>query len=155
MKKNYYEVLEVEKTASPKEIKNAFRALAKKYHPDISKEEDAEEKFKEIQEAYDVLSDENKRFNYDKLGHDTYTSNNNGYTNYYSSGQAYEFKRINIKDWFKQKSFIEKIFFILLAIVAIIALIIIGIFLFMLAAVVIVISFIIAIIRMILKLIRR
>ena len=51
------------------EIK-AYRQLAKKYHPDVSKEPNAEEKFKEVQEAYDTLSDEQKRANYDQFGHD-------------------------------------------------------------------------------------
>ena len=56
-KRDYYEVLGVSKTADEKEIKSAFRKLAKKYHPDVSKEENAAEKFKEAQEAYAVLSD--------------------------------------------------------------------------------------------------
>ena len=68
-KRDYYEVLGVSKTASKDEIKSAFRRLAKKYHPDISKEENAEEKFKEVQEAYSVLSDDNKRKAYDQFGH--------------------------------------------------------------------------------------
>ncbi len=68
-KKDYYEVLGVSKDASDAEIKSAFRKLAKQYHPDISKEENAEEKFKEIQEAYEVLGDENKRKQYDQFGH--------------------------------------------------------------------------------------
>lgn len=68
-KRDYYEVLGVDKNADEKEIKLAFRRLAKKYHPDVSKEPDAEEKFKEAQEAYAVLSDEKRRKQYDQFGH--------------------------------------------------------------------------------------
>lgn len=68
-KKDYYEVLGVSKTASDSEIKSAFRKLAKKYHPDVSKEENAAELFKECQEAYAVLSDPQKRQQYDQFGH--------------------------------------------------------------------------------------
>lgn len=69
-KRDYYDVLGVSKGASPDEIKKAYRSLAKKYHPDISTEKDAEEKFKEVQEAYEVLSDDTKRQTYDQFGHD-------------------------------------------------------------------------------------
>lgn len=69
MKRDCYEVLGVSKDASEAEIKSAFRKLAKKYHPDVSKEPDAEEKFKEAQEAYAILSDENRRKQYDQFGH--------------------------------------------------------------------------------------
>ena len=65
-KRDYYEVLGVDKSAGEKELKNAFRSLARKYHPDRSTEPDAEEKFKEIQEAYAVLSDQEKRQMYDQ-----------------------------------------------------------------------------------------
>lgn len=68
-KKDYYEVLGISKTATDAEIKSAFRKLAKQYHPDINKEAGAEEKFKEVQEAYAVLSDPNKRKQYDQFGH--------------------------------------------------------------------------------------
>ncbi len=68
-KRDFYDVLGVSRDASQKEIKRAFKVLAKKYHPDISKEENHEEKFKEAQEAYAVLSDENKRAQYDQFGH--------------------------------------------------------------------------------------
>jgi len=68
-KRDYYEVLGVEKNASDAEIKSAFRKLAKKYHPDVCKDPDGPEKFKEAQEAYAVLSDANERAKYDQFGH--------------------------------------------------------------------------------------
>ena len=68
MSKDYYKTLGVEKNASDEEIKRAFRKLAKKYHPDVNKEEGSQEKFKEIGEAYSVLSDPNKRSQYDQFG---------------------------------------------------------------------------------------
>ena len=68
--KDYYQVMGVPRTASQDEIKRAYRKLARKYHPDVSKEKDAEEKFKELQEANEVLKDPEKRAAYDQLGAD-------------------------------------------------------------------------------------
>ena len=67
-KRDYYEVLGVEKNAAEAEIKKAYRKLAAKYHPDVNHEADAEEKFKEINEAYEVLSDADKKARYDQFG---------------------------------------------------------------------------------------
>ena len=66
--RDYYDILGVPRNASTDDIKAAFRKLARQYHPDVSKEEDAEEKFKEINEAYGVLSDPDKRARYDQFG---------------------------------------------------------------------------------------
>ena len=68
MAKNYYETLGVDKNASGEEIKSAYRKLAKQYHPDLNKSEDAASKFKEINEAYECLSDPQKKANYDQFG---------------------------------------------------------------------------------------
>ncbi len=69
--RDYYETLGVERDASDAEIKKAFRKLARRYHPDVAKDKDiAEEKFKAINEAYEVLSDPEKRKKYDTLGPD-------------------------------------------------------------------------------------
>ena len=66
--KDYYSILGVERDASPEDIKKAYRKLAHKYHPDVSKEKNAEEKFKEVAEAYDTLKNPEKRAAYDQLG---------------------------------------------------------------------------------------
>ena len=69
-KRDYYEVLGVDKSASKEEIKKAYRKLALKYHPDKNKnDKGAEEKFKEASEAYHVLSDDKRKNNYDQFGH--------------------------------------------------------------------------------------
>ncbi|WP_411953483.1 molecular chaperone DnaJ [Alkalibacillus sp. S2W] len=69
-KRDYYDVLGVSQDASKDEIKKAYRKLARQYHPDVSEEENADEKFKEAKEAYETLSDDQKRQQYDRFGHD-------------------------------------------------------------------------------------
>ena len=66
--KDYYEILGVARDADAATIKSAYRKLARKYHPDVNKTKEAEEKFKDINEAYEVLSDKAKRQRYDSLG---------------------------------------------------------------------------------------
>jgi curved DNA-binding protein len=66
--RDYYEILGLTRAADADEIKRAYRKMARKYHPDVSKEKDAEDKFKEVQEAYEVLRDTDKRAAYDQLG---------------------------------------------------------------------------------------
>lgn len=68
-KRDYYEVLGIPKGSSEKEIKKAYRKLAKKYHPDVNKDDGAEKSFREVQEAYEILSDTSKRSAYDQYGH--------------------------------------------------------------------------------------
>ncbi len=75
---DYYETLGIPRNADEAEIKKAYRNLARKFHPDVCKEPGAEEKFKQINEAYSVLSDEQKKRQYDNMGHETYTNASRG-----------------------------------------------------------------------------
>ncbi len=87
-KRDYYEVLGVSKTATDEELKRAYRKLAKKYHPDANPDnkEEAEKKFKEVNEAYEVLSDKQKRNMYDQFGH----SGTNGYSSDFSGFSGFD-----------------------------------------------------------------
>ena len=93
-KRDYYEVLGVSKNATDKEIKSAFRKLAKQYHPDINKAPDAADKFKEAQEAYAVLSDETKRRQYDQYGHAAFDQMN--------GGAGFDFSNFDFSDIFSE-----------------------------------------------------
>ena len=68
-KRDYYEVLGVDRNASEEELRKAYRTLARKYHPDVNKADDAEAKFKEVKEAYEVLNDPQQKVRYDRFGH--------------------------------------------------------------------------------------
>ena len=94
-KRDYYEVLGLSKNATDEEIKRAFRKLAKQYHPDINKEPGAEEKFKEIGEAYAVLSDPAKRRQYDQFGHTAFQNGGGGSAGGFSGFDAGD---INLDD---------------------------------------------------------
>lgn len=83
-KRDYYEILEVGKTASPDELKKAYRKLALQWHPDRNKTSEAEGKFKEINEAYEILSDPKKRQTYDQFGHSAFSPGSTP-----GGGQAY------------------------------------------------------------------
>ena len=91
-KRDYYEVLGVSKDASPDEIKRAYRKLAKEYHPDVSTDPNATEKFAEIQVAYDCLSDPAKKENYDRFG----TEDMNGFQG--AGGGAYGAEGFGFED---------------------------------------------------------
>ncbi|TDW26043.1 DnaJ-like protein [Breznakia blatticola] len=103
MKRDYYEVLGVSKTATPDEIKKAYRKKAKMYHPDVNKAADAEAKFKEVNEAYENLSDADKKAAYDRYGHNAgqYQQQQQAYQQYYGrSQQGAQFTDMN--DFFEQ-----------------------------------------------------
>ena len=106
-KRDYYEVLGLNKDATEQDIKKAFRRLAMQYHPDRNKAPDAEEKFKEINEAYAVLSDVDKRREYDKQYANefkeslsrTHNSNEEAYSSYTKSREESE---SDFEEWLKE-----------------------------------------------------
>jgi molecular chaperone DnaJ len=86
MARDYYEVLGVSKEASDEEIKSAYRKLARKYHPDVNKEADAEKKFKELQQAYDVLTDPQKKAQFDRFGEAAFSNGSGGFGGGFGQG---------------------------------------------------------------------
>jgi curved DNA-binding protein len=91
---DYYQILDVTRDASDADIKKSYRKLARKYHPDVSKDDAAEEKFKEINEAYDVLKDAEKRAAYDRFGSDWkhgHEFNPGGYSGGFAGGDFSDF----------------------------------------------------------------
>jgi molecular chaperone DnaJ len=96
-KRDYYEILGISKSASDNDIKSAFRKLAKQYHPDVNKESNAEEKFKEAQEAYAILSDPSKRKQYDQFGHQSFQGGNGGGAGGFS---GFDFSNFDFSDIF-------------------------------------------------------
>lgn len=101
MSKDYYKILEVDKNASKEDIKKAYKKMARKYHPDISKESDAEAKFKEVNEAAEILLDDQKRQRYDTYG----SADGPGFNGYSSGGFNPSDFGINIDDIFEQFGF--------------------------------------------------
>ncbi len=79
VKRDYYEVLGVSRSVTKEELKKQYRRLAREYHPDINKEAGADERFKELSEAYEVLSNDDKRAAYDRFGHAGVNNGAGGY----------------------------------------------------------------------------
>lgn len=104
-KEDYYDVLGVPKDATERQIKKAFHKLAMKYHPDKNKSPDAESKFREIAEAYEALSDEKRRREYDQFGHGPGGGNRGGGDGGSGGGGSYNFKQhfhsFDFNDFFK------------------------------------------------------
>ena len=88
-KRDFYEILGVTKSASKEDIKRAYRKMAMKYHPDVNKEEGADKKFKEVTEAYEILSDDQKKKQYDQFGHAAFDAAS-GFGGGFRGGQSYQ-----------------------------------------------------------------
>lgn len=99
MAKNYYDELGVSKEATEQEIKRAYRKLAKQYHPDVNKDPGAQERFKSVQEAFDVLSDPEKKANYDRYGSPDGPSFGQGFG---GGGETYGEGSSQFEDLFRQ-----------------------------------------------------
>lgn len=92
MARDYYQILGVPKTASAAEIKKAYREKARKYHPDVNKSSDAEDRFKEINEAYQLLSDSAKRSAYDQFGDAAFDKRAGGFGGWETGPGGYDFR---------------------------------------------------------------
>ena len=89
-KRDYYEVIGVQRGASTDEIRKAYRRLAREHHPDVSSEPDASDRFKEINEAYQILSDQDKRSTYDRFGHAAFEGNQGGFSGFPDFNDIFE-----------------------------------------------------------------
>lgn len=103
MNKNYYKILGISKTATQSEIKKAYFAKAKMYHPDVCKDKNAEQMFKDISNAYETLKDENLRRNYDEDLKNNNNSHNANNTNYQSQ-QSDDINYAPLKTMFNSSS---------------------------------------------------
>lgn len=122
--KSYYEILGVSNNADAVTIKKAYRDLVKKYHPDIYKGDDRDTKFQEIQKAYDVLSDEDKRASYDRNGHASYERSekygSSGFSGSYQDFSEFAgFNRYNTVNLNEIPLWKKILFFIFIALIAI------------------------------------
>ncbi|MDD2505354.1 MAG: molecular chaperone DnaJ [Bacilli bacterium] len=101
-KKDYYDILGVNKNATEAEIKSAFRKKAKEYHPDVNKDPGASDKFKEIGEAYSILSDSSKRSQYDQFGSAAFDNNSGGFGGFSGGFSGFDFEDLDLGSIFEQ-----------------------------------------------------